>query len=270
MKHPTTLTYTKMNCPKQAKPQYRTPIHLSYLIYPLTKRVVGAPQMILQPVSSIFPCSPLPSGTWQTPGLSTPWCCLRTSSSVCLVFFFPLSLCPAIWFWPDLKNGRHDHTTAVCVSLPWSGGLCVVWLPAGSWHGLPHWQHGLCIRCVVSCCSNSFPWLVFFFGALLWGSMIHKHTGRWMWQGSTSVLCWSWEKYSCQSSWFQPCQCCCCLCYPGYSPVSGLQSSSVITEPRYLKLVTVSSFCPFTLISVLMPLVLFVISLVFSALISMP
>ena len=24
-------------------------------------------------------------------------------------------------------------------------------------------------------------------GALLWGSMIHKHTGRWMWQGSASV-----------------------------------------------------------------------------------
>ena len=52
--------------------------------------------------------------------------------------------------------------------------------------------------------------------------------------------------------------------------ISGLEPSSVITEPRYLKLVTVSSLCPFTLISVLMPLVLFVISLVFSALISMP
>ena len=46
--------------------------------------------------------------------------------------------------------------------------------------------------------------------------------------------------------------------------ISSLEPSSVITEPRYLKLVTVSSFCPFTLISV--PLVLFVISLVFSAL----
>ena len=44
---------------------------------------------------------------------------------------------------------------------------------------------------------------------------------------------------------------------------SGLEPSSVITEPRYLKHVTVSSFCQFTLISVLMPLVLFVISLVF-------
>ena len=42
-------------------------------------------------------------------------------------------------FWPDLMNGKHDHTTAVCVSLRWSGGLRVVRLPAGSWHGLPRW-----------------------------------------------------------------------------------------------------------------------------------
>ena len=39
-----------------------------------------------------------------------------------------------------------------------------------------------------ACSSTSFPWLVFFFGALLWGSMTHKHTGRWMWQGSTSLI----------------------------------------------------------------------------------
>ena len=42
-------------------------------------------------------------------------------------------------FWPDLMNGRHGHTTAVCVSLQWPGGLRVVRLPAGSWHGLPRW-----------------------------------------------------------------------------------------------------------------------------------
>ena len=52
--------------------------------------------------------------------------------------------------------------------------------------------------------------------------------------------------------------------------ISGLEPSSVITEPRYLKLVTVSSFSQFIWISVLMLLVLFVISFVFSALISMP
>ena len=34
--------------------------------------------------------------------------------------------------------------------------------------------------------------------------------------------------------------------------ISGLEPSSVVTEPRYLKLVTVSSFCPFTFISVSM------------------
>ena len=52
--------------------------------------------------------------------------------------------------------------------------------------------------------------------------------------------------------------------------ISGLEPSSDTTEPRYLKHVTVSSFCPFTLISLLMPLVLFVINLISSALISMP
>ena len=44
--------------------------------------------------------------------------------------------------------------------------------------------------------------------------------------------------------------------------ISGLEPSSVINEPRYLNLMTVSSFYPFTLVSVLMPLALFVISLV--------
>ena len=62
-----------------------------------------------------------------------PWSCLPNSSSMCLVFF-PLSLCLASWFWPDLMKGRHVHTTAVCVSVPWSGSLHVVRLPAGSWH----------------------------------------------------------------------------------------------------------------------------------------
>ena len=38
--------------------------------------------------------------------------------------------------------------------------------------------------------------------------------------------------------------------------ISGFEPSSGITEPRYLKLVAVSSFCPLTLISLLMPLVL--------------
>ena len=40
--------------------------------------------------------------------------------------------------------------------------------------------------------------------------------------------------------------------------ISSLEPSSVTTVLRYLKLVAVSSFCPFTLISVLMPRVLLV------------
>ena len=87
--------------------------------------------MTSHPVSSTFLCSPLPSGTWQTPALSIP-----TSFPVCLVFY-PLSLCPPRWLWLDLMNGRLVHTTSVCVSLRWSGGLRVVRLPAGSWHRLP-------------------------------------------------------------------------------------------------------------------------------------
>ena len=39
---------------------------------------------------------------------------------LCLPCLLPPSLCLARWFWPDLMNGRHDHTTAVCVSLRWS------------------------------------------------------------------------------------------------------------------------------------------------------
>ena len=50
---------------------------------------------------------------------------------------------------------------------------------------------------------------------------------------------------------------------------SGLEPSSETTAPRYLKLVTVPNFCLFfTFICLWMPLALFVISLVFSALIS--
>ena len=135
--------YSRSWVRKLVNTKRHTPPHLTN---PLTARVAWASQLTSQPVSSIFPCIPLPSGTWLTPGLSISWCCLPTSSFVRLVFF-PLSLCLAIWFWPDLMNVGHDHTTAVYVSLRWSGGLRVVWLPAGSWHRLSHWKHGLCMRC---------------------------------------------------------------------------------------------------------------------------
>ena len=93
--------------------------------------------------------------------------------------------------------------------------------------------NGLCMRCVVSCSTTSFPWLVFFFGALLWGSMIHKHTRRWMWQGSASVVSWSWEKYSCQSKLVSAFLINAAVACAILVNITGLEPSSVITEPRY-------------------------------------
>ena len=58
--------------------------------------------------------------------------------SFCLPCLFSLLRCLARRFRPDLMNGRHVHTTSVCVSLRWSG-LRVVRLPAGSWHRRRRW-----------------------------------------------------------------------------------------------------------------------------------
>ena len=98
--------------------------HTWYCVW-YTCRVVLAPQMILQPVSSIFPCSPCPLGLGKLqactfPDVDFPLLPLSALSSS------PLSLCLARWFWPDLMNRKHDHTTAVCVSLQWPGGVHVV------------------------------------------------------------------------------------------------------------------------------------------------
>ena len=88
------------------RPRYASPS----FTYPLTARVVQAPKMTSQPVSSMSLCSPLPPGTWWTLGLSIPWCCLPNASSVCRVIF-TLSHFPERQFCPDLMNG-----TQVCHS----------------------------------------------------------------------------------------------------------------------------------------------------------
>ena len=77
----------------------------SHLIYPSTVRVAGAPQMISQQVSSIFPCSPLPSGTWWTPDLSIPWCCLPISSSCLPSLLPPVTVpCKVVLASPDERE----------------------------------------------------------------------------------------------------------------------------------------------------------------------
>ena len=128
------------------------------IIYPLTARVVGAPQMSSQPVSSIFsPVLHCPLGLGELQACPFLDCCLPTSSSSC--------------------------------------GPIACWILART-SSLVTWS---LYEMSSICGSTSFPWLVFFFGAPLWGSMIHKHTGRWMWQRSASVVSWNWEKYSSHS-----------------------------------------------------------------------
>ena len=120
--------------------------------------------------------------------------CLPTPSSLCLLppFTVPCKM---------ILAGQTWWTGVITIALQFAslydGQEVFVWsdMPAGSWHGHPRWQQGLCMRYIISCGSSSFQWLVFF-GALLWGSMIHKHTGIWMWQGSAPVISWNWEKYS--------------------------------------------------------------------------
>ena len=123
------------------------------------------------------------------------------------------------------------------------------------------------MRYILSCGSTSFPWLVFFCSAV----GVHDSQAYRKMDVTRECISRILELREIPMS-FQT----------GFNLVNAavvcailesilvLEPSSVIIEPRYLKLVTVSSFCQFTLISVSMQLVLFVISLVFSALISMP
>ena len=98
-----------------------SPHFTASVTYLLTLRVVGVPQIISQPASS------------------PPVHSLMLSSHLffCLpCLLLPFTLRCKMVFWPDLMNGRHVHTTAVCISSQWSGGLHMVRLPDGSWHEL--------------------------------------------------------------------------------------------------------------------------------------
>ena len=148
--------------------------------------------MILQPVFSIFRCSSLTSGTCRTLVLSVHFfLCLP-----CLLPAFTLP-CKMPLARPDVRETWPYHCSLYLFTMVGrsSCGPTACWILART----SSWVTWSFLRCVVSCGSISLPWFVFFFGALLWGFMIHKHTGRWMWQGSTLVVYWNWERYSCHS-----------------------------------------------------------------------
>ena len=192
------LTLTKANR-AIISPSFPSPIFYFFLliiiiiiiiiVYPLTARVVGVLQIISQLVFSIFLCSPPPSGTWWT---SRPVHSLMLSSHLflcqpCLLPLFTVP-CKTVLVRPDERETWPYHCSLRLFTIVRSS--CD---PIACWilNGLPRCLHRLCMRCLVSCGSTSFPWLVLFFGALLWGPMIHRHTGRWMRQGSASVVYWN-------------------------------------------------------------------------------
>ena len=96
------------------------------IIKPLTVRVVGAPRWFCNQFSPFFPVLHCPLGLAELQACPFPDVVFPP---------LPLSALSSSPFHPAL----HDHTTAVFVSLRWSGGLHVVRMPPGSWHGLPRW-----------------------------------------------------------------------------------------------------------------------------------
>ena len=147
--------------------------HLS----PLTSEVVGAPQVTLQQYLSTLPCLPLPSGNFQTPFPSIPWCYLPISSSVFLSFLL-LSLSPVELSLPCLRIWRCGHTIWVSHSLPWLGEYHALQLHSGFCCEPPHSSHGLCRKCPEVSYSSTSQGLVSFSRFLLSMSSSHRHKGR--------------------------------------------------------------------------------------------
>ena len=73
------------------------------IIYALTARVFGAPQMISQPVSSIFLCFPLPSGTNSRPVHSLVLSCNLFFCLPCLLLPFTVP-CKMVLARPDKRE----------------------------------------------------------------------------------------------------------------------------------------------------------------------
>ena len=120
------------------------------------------------------------------------------------------------------------------------------------------------MRCIVSCGSTSFPWLILFAALQRGGHDSQAYTKMDVTRERISHILELREMFLSIQTGFSLVDaavvCAILEC------ISGLEPLSDATEPRYLKLVTVSSLCPFTLISLLMLLLLFVNSLVFLAL----
>ena len=104
------------------------------------------------------------------------------------IFFCLLCLLPPFTVPCRMVLARPDKRETFCISSKWSRGLHVVWMFAGSWHGLPGWKHCLCMKCIVSlamkmrwCCkilwkdtTSRHMWLY----TCHWPGGRHTETGR--------------------------------------------------------------------------------------------
>ena len=106
------------------------------IINPLTETVVGVPQIISQPVSSIFPCSPLPYGTWSNPGLSIPWCCLlllrlftmvrRSSCGPIACWILARTSSLVTWSLYEMSRILREHLISMACVLLWSSAVSML------------------------------------------------------------------------------------------------------------------------------------------------
>ena len=220
--------------------------------------------MILQPVFSNFPCSPLPS-SWDLPN-SRPVHSLMLSSHLFLCMSCllpPLTVpCKMVLARPDERETwpYHCYLRLFTTVRRSSCGTVAFWVLART-SPLVTWS-------LYEMCSILRWHLISMACILLWSSAVRVHDSQ-----AYRKMDVTRERISrilelreillafqTGFSLVNAAVACAIL-----ESIWGLEPSSVITEPRYLKLVTVSSFCPFTLISALMPLVSSVISFVFSA-----
>ena len=123
------------------------------------------------------------------------------------------------------------------------------------------------MKCSIASGSISSQKPAFFSLTLQSRSMIHRHTEIWKWQGSASaspliqeICCYlsKWASALLELQW---------LVQSLREPLVWSHHLKQLLQGTW-SLLQVPNFCPFTFISLWMPLALFVISLVFSALIS--
>ena len=158
----------------------------------------------------------------------------------------PPSLWFARWFWPNLMNGRHVHTTAVCVS-NYGGQEVSVWsdclvdlgtdILVGTWCLYEMCsilrKHLISMALILLCSSAARVHDSYAYGKM---DVTREHISRII--ELREVLL----PYQTGFNLVNAAVVCAIL-----ESISGKEISSDTTQPGYLKYVTLSSFCPFTL-----------------------